>query len=278
MQSQKITHFLPFQNKCEKLLSEHSTRKAFQSLIKNTRQSRCFYANSENLLAFFSDGMGGFNNVIKVHRDDMEVFKALDSDMADLAHRKFMHPVKVEAFSQSESGFTRDTPPWTNQLQPETVCGSGPPILPPQLGHVMLNKDTPLNCEPTLLPRPNHVMLNHLYAMSIKEQVMVLSMTSRHKSKYVTTILYRPVWINDQNLLSFHDKKYRRVVIFCCYYHLSRTLLLLYRDIVCWRQFTLCTIFDIVNYEPKNNEIMIFYWTRLVKAGLCLEPLKEWQA
>jgi hypothetical protein len=25
-----------------------------------------------------------------------------------------------------------------------------------------------MSCEPTLLPEPNHVMLNHLYALSIK--------------------------------------------------------------------------------------------------------------
>jgi hypothetical protein len=31
-----------------------------------------------------------------------------------------------------------------------------------------------MSCEPTLLPEPNHVMLNHLYALSIKDGVMVL--------------------------------------------------------------------------------------------------------
>ena len=69
----------------------------------------------------------------------------------------------------------------------------GPPILPPQLVHVILNKDTPLNCEPTLLPNPHHVMLNHMYALSIKDQVMALSTTTRYRKKCVTTILYKPV-------------------------------------------------------------------------------------
>ena len=40
-------------------------------------------------------------------------------------------------------------------------------------------QDTPLSCEPTLLPEPNHVMINHLYALSIKDGVMVLSATNR---------------------------------------------------------------------------------------------------
>ncbi len=53
----------------------------------------------------------------------------------------------------------------------------GPPILPPHLLQVILNKDTPLSCEPTLLPMPNHVLLNHMYALSIKDRVMVMSAT-----------------------------------------------------------------------------------------------------
>jgi hypothetical protein len=40
-------------------------------------------------------------------------------------------------------------------------------------------QDTPLSCEPTLLPEPNHVMINHLYALSIKDGVMVISSTQR---------------------------------------------------------------------------------------------------
>ncbi len=58
---------------------------------------------------------------------------------------------------------------------------------------MILNKDTPLSCEPTLLPKPNHVLLNHMYALSIKDRVMVMSSTQRFKKKYVTTILYRPI-------------------------------------------------------------------------------------
>uniref|UniRef100_A0A8D3CY18 Protein kinase, AMP-activated, beta 1 non-catalytic subunit, b n=1 Tax=Scophthalmus maximus TaxID=52904 RepID=A0A8D3CY18_SCOMX len=68
-----------------------------------------------------------------------------------------------------------------------------PPILPPHLLQVLLNKDTGISCDPTLLPEPNHVMLNHLYALSIKDGVMVLSATHRYKKKYVTTLLYKPI-------------------------------------------------------------------------------------
>lgn len=54
-------------------------------------------------------------------------------------------------------------------------------------------QDTPVSCDPNVLPEPNHVMLNHLYALSIKDGVMVLSATHRHRKKYVTTLLYKPI-------------------------------------------------------------------------------------
>lgn len=46
--------------------------------------------------------------------------------------------------------------------------GSGPPILPPHLLQVILNNPNVNSGDSTLLPQPNHVMLNHLYALSIK--------------------------------------------------------------------------------------------------------------
>ena len=36
-------------------------------------------------------------------------------------------------------------------------------------------------------------MLNHLYALSIRDGVMVLSATHRYRKKYVTTLLYKPI-------------------------------------------------------------------------------------
>jgi len=68
-----------------------------------------------------------------------------------------------------------------------------PPVLPPHLLQVILNKDTPVSCEPTLLPEPNHVIVNHMYALSIRDGMMVLSTTHRFKKKSVTTLIYRPM-------------------------------------------------------------------------------------
>ncbi|XP_063908687.1 5'-AMP-activated protein kinase subunit beta-1-like [Zophobas morio] len=123
------------------------------------------------------DQSGVKNNLITVKKSDFEVFQALDKDSET-----------VNNADPSQKEFSQEIPankPW------EKV--TGPPILPPHLLQVILNKDTPLSCEPTLLPEPNHVMLNHLYALSIKDGVMVLSATHRYRKKYVTTLLYKPI-------------------------------------------------------------------------------------
>ncbi|KAJ6649026.1 5'-AMP-activated protein kinase subunit beta-1 [Pseudolycoriella hygida] len=119
--------------------------------------------------------IGTKNNLVSVRKSDFEVFQALAKDIE-------------EGSSTTQKEYSQDIPavkPW------EKV--SGPPVLPPHLLQVILNKDTPLSCEPTLLPEPNHVMLNHLYALSIKDGVMVLSATHRYRKKYVTTLLYKPI-------------------------------------------------------------------------------------
>ncbi|KAK9887908.1 hypothetical protein WA026_000211 [Henosepilachna vigintioctopunctata] len=107
------------------------------------------------------DDSGIKNNMISIKKSDFEVFQALDKDQEN-------------SVSDAQKEFSQEVPsnkPWEKL--------SGPPILPPHLLQVILNKDTPLSCEPTLLPEPNHVMLNHLYALSIKDGVMVLSATHR---------------------------------------------------------------------------------------------------
>ncbi|TRY61218.1 hypothetical protein TCAL_10925 [Tigriopus californicus] len=126
---------------------------------------------------------GEVNNVIRVRKEDFNAYDALDMDsytVDQMSRKKKRYPVSEE-YGQE--------PPTLQLLETRT----GPPILPPHLLQVILNKDTPLSCEPTLLPEPNHVMLNHLYALSIKDGVMVLSSTQRFKKKYVTTLLYKPM-------------------------------------------------------------------------------------
>ncbi|KAK4510711.1 Transcription initiation protein spt3 [Mucor velutinosus] len=68
-----------------------------------------------------------------------------------------------------------------------------PPGLPPHLEKVLLNSHTVSEEDNSVLHEPNHVTLNHLYACSIKDNVMALATTSRYRKKYVTTMYYRPV-------------------------------------------------------------------------------------
>ncbi|PWN54431.1 AMPKBI-domain-containing protein [Violaceomyces palustris] len=76
-----------------------------------------------------------------------------------------------------------------------------PPVLPRQLEKVILNS-SPANPsmapaggtvdDNSILPAPNHVVLNHLTASAIKAGVLAVGTTTRYKRKYVTTVFYRP--------------------------------------------------------------------------------------
>lgn len=95
--------------------------------------------------------------------------------------------------TSGENGKLSASPPGSyTRLPPRSLDPSVvPPILPPHLLQVILNNPDKANA--TILPQPNHVMLNHLYALSIKDGIMVLSATHRFRKKYVTTLLYKPI-------------------------------------------------------------------------------------
>lgn len=53
------------------------------------------------------------------------------------------------------------------QVVPDLYSASAPPPLPPHLLQVTLNEEA-VHGDPTQLPEPNHVMLSHLYALTIR--------------------------------------------------------------------------------------------------------------
>ena len=55
-----------------------------------------------------------------------------------------------------------------------------PPNLPPQLLQASLNSEA-IGGDPSQLPEPHHVLLNHLYALSVKNHVLVLGATHRYR-------------------------------------------------------------------------------------------------
>ncbi|XP_054419258.1 flavin-containing monooxygenase 5 isoform X1 [Pteronotus mesoamericanus] len=102
--------------------------------------------------------LGTINNLIHVKKSDFEVFDALKLDSMESSE------TSCRDLSSSPPG------PYGQEMymfRSEERFKS-PPILPPHLLQVILNKDTNISCDPALLPEPNHVMLNHLYALSIK--------------------------------------------------------------------------------------------------------------
>mmetsp|Transcript_2880 Transcript_2880/g.5400 ORF Transcript_2880/g.5400 Transcript_2880/m.5400 type:complete len:381 (+) Transcript_2880:489-1631(+) len=66
-----------------------------------------------------------------------------------------------------------------------------PPPLPPHLRHIILNKPPQLQ-DTAALPVPQHVALNHLYCTAIRDNMMVLGITQRFRTKFVTTVYYSP--------------------------------------------------------------------------------------
>lgn len=78
-------------------------------------------------LKFVDNGMGSKNNMMSVRRSDFEVFQALAKDSEGCL------PDGPKDYSQE----IMPTKPWDKV--------SGPPILPPHLLEVILNKDTPLS-------------------------------------------------------------------------------------------------------------------------------------
>ncbi|WFD24905.1 hypothetical protein MEQU1_003611 [Malassezia equina] len=122
-----------------------------------------------------------------------------------------------EFTSTTETAWTRELPPCVEVAQEaeERLLDSdiaaehssllpNPPQLPRQLEKVILNAavtsdQVQINTAAALvddnsvLPAPNHAVLNHLATGAIKNGVLAMGMVTRYKNKYVTTVLYRPV-------------------------------------------------------------------------------------
>ena len=140
--------------------------------------------------------------VISIRKEDYDVFLALDMDSFTVSNSRKRRNSKQTAerenrinpvCSSSEGNeYGQKIPLYTKKKHLPT----SPPIIPPHLLHFMLNKK-PLRKSsseyPELLPKPCHTLLNHLYAMQMKDGIMTLSSTQRYRKKYVTTIFYRPV-------------------------------------------------------------------------------------
>ncbi|KAI5862865.1 carbohydrate-binding module family 48 protein [Durotheca rogersii] len=66
-----------------------------------------------------------------------------------------------------------------------------PPSLPGFLSKPIMNNNTLIKDDNSVLNMPNHTVLNHLATCSIKNNVLAVSATTRYQNKYVTTIIYK---------------------------------------------------------------------------------------
>lgn len=121
-----------------------------------------------------------------------------DTDMPDEDEGEGYERFHEEAPVEPEQKFTNEIPPvFTDpQVMDQFVASDyvTPPQLPPHLESVILNSTG--NDEKdnnSVLPIPNHVVLNHLATASIKHNVLAVASISRYSRKYVTQILYAPL-------------------------------------------------------------------------------------
>uniref|UniRef100_A0A8C5GBR6 5'-AMP-activated protein kinase subunit beta-2-like n=1 Tax=Gouania willdenowi TaxID=441366 RepID=A0A8C5GBR6_GOUWI len=108
--------------------------------------------------AVVTSQLGTTNNLIQVKKSDFEVFDALQVDSLDSSDTSDLSSSPPGPYGQEQYLF-----------RPEEHF-KAPPILPPHLLQVILNKDT-----------------------NVSDGVMVLSATHRYKKKYVTSLLYKPI-------------------------------------------------------------------------------------
>ncbi|XP_056276858.1 5'-AMP-activated protein kinase subunit beta-2 isoform X3 [Pseudoliparis swirei] len=159
----------------------HKDQEPSSKMVDSTDDPNIFNTHGTEAKTVVTSQLGTINNVIQVKKSDFEVFDALHVDSLESSDTSDLSSSPPGPYGQEQYSFRAEE------------HFKAPPILPPHLLQVILNKDTNISCDPALLPEPNHVMLNHLYALSIKDGVMVLSATHRYKKKYVTSLLYKPI-------------------------------------------------------------------------------------
>ena len=117
------------------------------------------------------DEMGNVNNVLEVQEYVPEILDSLDSFLAPSSP-----PESYDCALFTQDDFAKE-----------------PPACPPHLHLTLLNMPQ-IPDAPNLLPRPQHVVLNHMYNDRTKQQrgQHVMGTTHRYRSKYVTVVFVKP--------------------------------------------------------------------------------------
>jgi 5'-AMP-activated protein kinase regulatory beta subunit len=130
-----------------------------------------------------TDAQGVINNTVVVQRT---VFDDTPDDLSDS---------EEEDDNKQRVGYGTVIPSQDEYIK-------DPPKVPPHLAHILLNNS--VVTEPTVLPLPQHVTIDHLYMYGSSrreiDDVIVTGITQRFKTKqhsgmgpkYVTTVYYSP--------------------------------------------------------------------------------------
>lgn len=140
------------------------------------------WKTNENM-SVATDSSGNFVNYIEATLSDED----LSLTRADVKPSN-EQPVKVTSENWTNTIPSFMSPSEELLRSPSMI----PPFLPPHLEKVILNTSNERKDDHSVLPHPNHVVLNHLAASSIRNGVLAVSASTRYRRKYVTTILYKP--------------------------------------------------------------------------------------
>jgi len=99
---------------------------------------------------------------------------------------------------EMEIKYSNSSPPGeysTNIKKDITLLGTppikGPSTLPPHLNRALLNCRPLTGTNGDTLPLPHHVMINHVYSRpSSHENTLIFGLTTRYKTKFVTTVFF----------------------------------------------------------------------------------------
>jgi len=108
---------------------------------------------------------------------------------------------KQSSLNAEEEGWGQEIPDLSSDAAPPATSPQKPPArrskntgpveLPAHLERALLNSQ-PVADDPSMLPLPHHVMLNHLYSRPSLYNTYILGLTVRHRENFVTVVLYKP--------------------------------------------------------------------------------------
>ncbi|CAG8444677.1 11731_t:CDS:2 [Acaulospora morrowiae] len=153
-------------------------------------------------LSTATDPDGNLVNYLEVYEDDYETINQEGFDSDDLSSTppaEYTDKIPSYLLAYDQSVGTEENVEGNSNTEDagepsERLTKNRPPTLPPHLERVLLNFPAISKDDNSVLPEPNHVVLNHLYACSIRDNVMAVAGTARYRKKYVTTVYYKPIF------------------------------------------------------------------------------------